>query len=92
MQHSLKNSDMADALSKEVIEKLMEEYKNVINYIVENKLDSENAADTEKEQIIRMANNYLKVYGEEACDVFLHDALMIYQHASYFDVDLDTIK
>ena len=78
-------------LNKETIEKLMEEYRDVVFYIVGNKLDNDNITDPEKEKMKRMAPTYMAIFGEEVCDIFLGDALEIPYYADYFGVDLENI-
>ena len=91
MQHSVKDSDTADVLDKSIVENMMEEYKNVVLYIVENKLNHENTSDSEKEKLKSMAPTYMNTFGEAVCDVFLHDVLDIPRLAAYFDIDLEDI-
>ncbi|UCH93925.1 MAG: hypothetical protein JSV88_27165 [Candidatus Aminicenantes bacterium] len=79
----------AGVLNKEAVEKLMEEYRNVVLYIVDNKLNNENITDSEKEKMKRIAPTYMGIFGEEVCDIFLSDALMIPYYADYFGVNLD---
>jgi hypothetical protein len=92
MQHSVKDIDTAHVLNKEVVEKLMEEYKNVVLYIGEKKLTRETATDAQIEKMRAMAPTYLNIFGEDVCDVFLHDVLQIPYLADYFGVDLDFVK
>jgi hypothetical protein len=92
MQHSVKDSDTADVLNKEIVEKMMEEYKNVVLYIGEKKLTHDNVTDAEREKLRAMAPTYLRVFGNDVCDVFLHDVLDIPRYAEYFGVDLDNIE
>lgn len=92
MQHSIKDIDTAEVLNKEVVEKLMEEYKNVVLYIGEKKLTRETAGDDQLEKMRAMAPTYLNIFGEDVCDVFLHDVLQIPYLANYFGVDLDLVK
>ena len=92
MQHSVKDIDTANVLNKEIVEKLMEEYKNVVLYIGETKLTRETATDAQIEKMRAMAPTYLNIFGEDVCDVFLHDVLNIPYLADYFGVDLDSVK
>jgi hypothetical protein len=91
MQMSVEEKEGSNTLNKEIIEKLMEEYRSVVLYVAENKLDAENITDAEKEKLRNMAPTYLHAFGEEVCDVLLNDVLMIRHHADYFNVDLDSI-
>ncbi len=92
MQHSVKDIDTANVLNKEVVEKMMEEYKNVVLYIGKKKLSEVNVTDAEIEKMRGMAPTYLKIFGNDVCDVFLHDVLQIPTLAEYFGVDLDFVK
>lgn len=88
MQRSVKDSGTDEALNKEVIEKLMEEYKNIVVYAAENKISNTNITDTIKEKLKNMAPTYMDIFGEEVCDIFLDDVLKITHYANYFGVDL----
>lgn len=92
MQMSVEEKEGSNTLNKQIIEKLMEEYRSVVLYAVENKLDTENITDAEKEKLRGMAPTYLHTFGEKVCDVLLNDVLMIRHHADYFNVDLDSIS
>jgi hypothetical protein len=91
MQHSVKDSDTADVLNKEIVEKMMAEYRNVVLYIAENKLTHDNVSDAEKDKLRGMAPTYVNTFGQAVCDVFLHDVLDIPRYADYFGVNLDDI-
>jgi predicted PP-loop superfamily ATPase len=88
MQHSVKDRDTADVLNREIVEKLMAEYKNVVLYISGHDLSEESITDAEREKLQRMAPTYLNTFGEAVCDVFLHDVLQIKRLANYFGVSL----
>jgi hypothetical protein len=92
MQHSVKDIDTANVLNKEVVEKLMEEYKNVVLFVGEKKLTRDTATDAEIEKMRGMAPTYLSIFGEDVCDIFLRDVLRIPYLADYFGVDLDITK
>jgi hypothetical protein len=92
MQRSLNDADTAGVLDKELIEQLMSEYRNTVLYVAENKLKEETISDAEKKKLIGMAPTYIKTFGEDVCDVFLHDLLQINYFADYFGVDLGSIK
>jgi len=92
MQHSVKDIDTANVLNKELVEKLIEEYKNVVLYVGEKKLTRETATEAQIEKMHAMAPTYLNIFGEDVCDVFLHDVLQIPYLADYFGVDLDFVK
>lgn len=91
MQHSIKDIDTANVLNKQVVERLMEEYRDVVLYIAENKLSESNITESKREKLKSMAPNYINIFGEEVCDVFLHDVLKILSYADYFGVSLDSI-
>jgi hypothetical protein len=91
MQHSVKDIDTANVLNKEVLEQLMAEYQNVVLYIAGNKLSESNITESIREKLKSMAPNYINIFGEEVCDVFLHDVLKIPFYADYFGVNLDSI-
>jgi predicted nucleotide-binding protein (sugar kinase/HSP70/actin superfamily) len=88
MQHSVKDEDTVDVLNKETVEKMMKEYENVVLYIAENKLSEENITPAEREKLKSMAPVYINVFGQDVCDVFMHDVLQIPYFLDYFDVDI----
>ena len=92
MQRSLSDSNTADVLNREVVEKLLDEYRNIVLYVAENKLTPDNVTNAEKEKLIGMAPTYLNTFGKDVCNVFLHDVLKIPSYADYFGVDLDSVK
>lgn len=92
MQHSVKDEDTANVLNKEVVEKLIKEYENVVLYIAENKLEDANITDSEKEKLKAMAPTYLKTFGQDVCDVFLRDVLRIPYFLDYFGVDINSVR
>ena len=69
----------------------MLEYRDIVLYIVDNKLNNDNITEPEKEKMKRMAPTYMGIFGEEVCDIFLKDALEIPYYADYFGVDLENI-
>lgn len=85
------DSGAAGVFNKETVEKLMQEYRDVVLYIVDNKLNNNNITGPEKEKMKRLAPTYMGLFGEEVCDIFLKDALEIPYYADYFGVDLDNI-
>lgn len=92
MQHSVKDADTADVLNKEIVSKMMTEYETVVQYIGTHKLGHDNVTEADKEKLRKMAPTYLDIFGQNVCDVFLHDVLKIPYYAGYFDVDLDHVK
>jgi hypothetical protein len=92
MQHSVKDADSADVLNRETVSKMIKEYEQVVVYIGTNKLGHHNVTEADKEKLRGMAPTYIDVFGEDVCDVFLHDVLKIPYFADYFNVDLDKVK
>jgi hypothetical protein len=92
MQRSVTDQDAGDVLNKKMIETLMEEYKNVVLYVGKTRLNAENITEAEEKKLRGMAPNYLKLFGEEVCDVFLKDVLQITRFAEIFEIDLDIVS
>lgn len=92
MQHSVKDEDTANVLSKEIVTKLMKEYENVVLYIADNKLGEANITPAHEAILKGMAPTYLSIFGQDVCDVFMHDVLKIPYFLDYFGVALDSIK
>ena len=91
MQLSIDGEEQSTGLNKDLVERMMEEYKNVVLHVVENRLRRETVDETGKEAMRRLAPNYIRVFGQDVCDVLLDDVLRIAQHADYFGVDLENI-
>jgi hypothetical protein len=91
MQLSIEGEERSTGLNKELVELMMEEYKNVVLYVVENRLTPETVDEAGKEAMRRLAPNYIRVFGQDVCDVLLDDVLRIPHHAEYFGVDLENI-
>lgn len=92
MQRSVKDTDTANVLTREVVEAMMDEYKNVVLYVAENKMTRETMTDAQKEKAIKMAPTYMEIFGREVCDIFLQDVLEIPKYAEFFGVDLADVK
>ena len=92
MQRSLKDEDTGDVLNKEVILKLMEEYKKAVLFVAKNKLKEGTITESEKSSLLALAPTYIDTFGENVCDVFLHDLLQITYYADYFGIDLETVE
>lgn len=88
LQSKLKCDENDGALSKETIENLLEEYKNAVLYIVEKNLDKDNISQNEKDTIMGMAPFHQRIYGQEVCEIFLKQALMVNSYGRFFDIDL----
>lgn len=89
MQRSVTDQDAGDVLNKKMIETLMEEYKNVVLYVGKTRLNAENITEAEEKKLREMAPNYLKIFGEEVCDIFLRDVLQMTKFSDIFGVDFD---
>lgn len=89
MQHSVKDEDTADVLNKETVEKMIKEYEKVVLYVAENKLSEENITPGEEEKLKSMAPTYISTFGQDVCDVFMHDVLRIPYFMDYFGIDID---
>lgn len=91
MQLGLQDTEKSETLTKQVIEDLMTEFKNIVLFAVDKKLYSEDRNTPYKEQILSMAPTFHRVYGEQVCDILLNHILMINYYADYFDIDLRSI-
>lgn len=76
-----------DRLSKELVERMMEEYKKIILYVVEHKIDEQSLRPEDLQAMREVAPTYRQIMGEEVCDVLLKDVLMINEYARFFDID-----
>lgn len=88
MQHSIKDEDTAEVLNRENVEAMIKEYENVVRYVAEKKLTEAILTPEEEKKLKSMAPIYIKTFGEDVCNVFLHDVLKIPYYAEYFGVNL----
>lgn len=83
------NSDnKATNLSKEQTIKALDEYKNVLNYIGDNKIDKNGLTEYHREQIENMIPFSKTIYGDRCIDFMLERALKLSEFAEYFDLTL----
>jgi len=76
-------------MSKEMILKVLDEYKQVLFYIAEKKLTKKNISDKDKDIIRSMIQVSKQVYGTQAIDIFINRFLALTEFAEYFNIDLD---
>lgn len=88
LQSKLEIDENVKALSKEVIETLMAEYKEVVLYVVNNKISKDTFTPDEKAKIYHMASTHLKIYGPEVCGNFFEQVLMVNYWGKFFEIDL----
>lgn len=79
----------AVGMSKEMILKVLDEYKQVLFYIAEKKLTKKNISDKDKDIIRSMIQVSKQVYGTQAIDIFINRFLALTEFAEYFNIDLD---
>ena len=56
-----------------------------------SKLSEETITPAEEEKLKSMAPTYIDTFGQDVCDVFLHDVLQIPYFLDYFGIDLDSV-
>lgn len=66
---------------------IIDEYKKIVLYIVENYKSNESLC-TDEEVLEKMAPTYLKVFGREVCMVLMESLFKIPYYAQYFDITL----
>jgi tRNA(Ile)-lysidine synthase TilS/MesJ len=89
MQHSIKDENGNNVLNRQIVEKMIDEYKHVVLHVGQKKLTEETITDQQREELKSMAPTYINTFGQAVCDVFLHDVLQIPKFAQYFGVSLD---
>ena len=82
-----KNGDF----QKETIEKMLKEYKQIVLYIINNKLSEQEIMDS-ADVLIQMAPTYSRVYPKETIYALLQDIAKIPYYSEYFKVNLDCIE
>jgi len=92
LQSKIDNSIKPNALSKETIEALSEEYRNVIYYVANGNIDKSNITKANREEILNMASTHQSIYGKEVCEIFLEQALEINRYAHFFNINLMEIQ
>ncbi len=87
-QLSLQSPDDAGDFNRTEIAELIEEYKKVILYVVENKLTREQILADAIETIESMAPTYLRLFGKEVGQELIRDVAMIPYYSEYFGVNI----
>lgn len=76
-------------LTKEMVLKMLAEYKQIIYKVVRDNWDVNKFTPEQNQEIKQMAPTYFQVFEPEVCEALLHDVLMINKYAQLFEIDLD---
>lgn len=90
-QSKLEYGQNENALSRDIIQKLMDEYKKAVYYAVDHNLNPSNISDADRERLKAMTKIYQQVYGLQVCEIFLEQIARINEYANFFDIDLKRI-
>lgn len=90
VNQSIDNKKAAQ-MKRDTIIKLMDEYKNILLYIVENKVTEKNITSSNRIKIHEMTGNLCRFFNEETVDVIISKVLKINDLADYFGLDLDVV-
>lgn len=82
----------AEALSKETIEQLIQEYEAAINFVVDNDVDSANVTNSIKKEILALTQKHMELYGPQVCDAFFKQIIKINEYGRYFGIELKKIN
>lgn len=85
------NGEESSNFQKETIEKMLQEYKQIILYIVNNKLSKQEILDS-ADVLIQMAPTYSRVYPRETIYALMQDIAKIPFYSEYFKIDLSCIE
>ena len=82
----------AEALSKDVIEELIQEYEAAIKFVIDKNIDSGNVTDSIKNEIFALAPKHMELYGPQICESFFQQVIKVNDYSKYFEIDLNKIK
>lgn len=90
LQLKLENAGHENTLPRETVARMMEEYKQIIYYVVDQKLDPDQITPEQRRRVAELAPTYFGVFEPEVCEVLFNDVLMINHYARVFEIDLTT--
>lgn len=91
VQSKLEYHQIEKSLPREVIQKLLNEYKNAVYYAVDHGLTPNNIANTDKNYLESISKTHQLIYGTEVCEIFLSQIAKINEYAKFFDIDLTKV-
>ncbi|MCL6589244.1 MAG: hypothetical protein K6U80_04745 [Firmicutes bacterium] len=89
LQLKLDSGGHENALTRETVSRMMEEYKKIIFYVADHKLDLDRITPEQRRRVAELAPTYLRVFEPEVCEVLFNDVLMINHYARVFEMELE---
>ncbi len=78
-------------LSREQIIQVLDEYKDALNYIVDNNITTKNVTPENKDALWQLMPLGIKVYGPQGISIFIERFLSVLEYADYFNLNLKDI-
>lgn len=92
-QLSLDDKIQSTILEKEKLKSVLNEYEDILNYVVDNNLNDQNVDEAQMESIMnRMGSEFTEYYGLQVSKILVDQILQIHKYCKYFDIDLDEIQ
>ena len=88
-QMNMYQNAQAESFSKLEIERMLEQYEVVINYVVGNRLTKDQIMNDQREQLKRLAPAFSEMFSVETVEKLLQDLSMIPYYMEYFEVSSD---
>ncbi len=82
------DDNKANLLRREFIMELLEEYKKLLFYIVDNKISGEKLSPEELANIHEMINIAPKIFNKQTINELINKILKIHKLADYYEIDL----
>lgn len=79
-------------LTREDMITLLDEYKRVLFYIIDNDLDKDNINNDDRVKLAELAQYSRSLFGDETMSKLTDRVLKLKEHAKYFDIDLKNIS
>lgn len=79
-------------LEKEFMQTVINEYENIIQYVVQNCINTENVKNEQINKLLNMGSKFTEYYGKDVSRHMIMQILKIHYYAEYFDIDLHSLK
>lgn len=86
------NPEESNLIPREKMLTMLEDYKKVLNYVVENNLQPGNMTPEQKEKLEELAVTSYQFYGKETADFLIERILKVNDFANYFEIDMKNIE
>ncbi|MBN2536022.1 MAG: hypothetical protein JXB88_24290 [Spirochaetales bacterium] len=90
-QLELDRKEHKKRLSREEMITLLDEYKNVLFYVIDNNIDENTTGEKEKNNLLDLIKFSRQLFGEDTIDKLLDRVLKMHRQADYLNIDLQNL-